>query len=69
MTDLVDQNDIVEKFSDLRRECQDLSARMAQLSSDLQEHELVIKNLQLLDGDRKCYRLVSLLNECKGLFA
>lgn len=58
MADLTDQNAIVEKFSELRREAQELSGRVAELSGDLQEHELVIKTLEPVDRDRRCYRLV-----------
>eukprot|EP00884_Botryococcus_braunii_P001314 jgi/Botrbrau1/11183/Bobra.0214s0009.1 len=58
MAELADQNAIIEKFSELRREAQELSGRVSELSGDLQEHELVIKNLEPVDRDRRCYRLV-----------
>jgi hypothetical protein len=58
MAELADQNAIIERFSELRREAQELSGRLSELSGDLQEHELVIKNLEPVDRDRRCYRLV-----------
>ena len=49
---------IVAAFEELINERDNLSAKTAELASDLAEHELVIKTLEPLDTSRKCFRLV-----------
>jgi prefoldin subunit 2 len=49
---------ILSRFQELRNELSVLSNRANELSSESQEHNLVLKALEPLDGDRKCYRVV-----------
>lgn len=49
---------ILGRFQELRNEVDSLASRASDLSAELQEHELVLKALEPLDGGRKCFRLV-----------
>jgi len=49
---------ILSRFQELRNEVDGLASRASDLSAELQEHELVLKALEPLDGGRKCFRLV-----------
>ncbi len=48
---------ILSRFQELRNEVDGLASRASDLSAELQEHELVLKALEPLDGGRKCFRL------------
>ena len=45
-------------LSMMREQCTDLAAKINALDLDKTEHELVIKALEPLDQDRKCFRMV-----------
>lgn len=51
---------ILGRFQELRSELSILSNRANELSAESQEHGLVLKALEPMDGDRKCYRVVSI---------
>ncbi|KAK9812340.1 hypothetical protein WJX73_003378 [Symbiochloris irregularis] len=56
--DPVGEKEIVEKFQALRSEREDLASSLYARGADLQEHEVVIRALQPLEGKRRCYRLI-----------
>ncbi|EIE27826.1 hypothetical protein COCSUDRAFT_83446 [Coccomyxa subellipsoidea C-169] len=49
---------IINRFQELRQELSVLSGRANELASESHEHDLVLKALEPMDGDRKCYRVV-----------
>jgi len=52
------QEEIVQGFQDLRNEQRTYATKISELNADLSEHKIVIENLDNVDGDRKCYRMV-----------
>jgi len=52
------QEEIVQGFQALRNEQRTYATKVSELSADLAEHKIVIENLDNIDGDRKCYRMV-----------
>jgi prefoldin subunit 2 len=46
------------KFNDQQRQSQQMRRKIAELDQDLQDHILVLQNLEPLAEDRKCYRLI-----------
>ena len=42
----------------MREQCQELAIKINELDLDKTEHELVLKALEPLDPDRKCFRMV-----------
>jgi prefoldin subunit 2 len=42
----------------MREQCTDLSVKINSLDLDKTEHELVLKALQPLPADRKCFRMI-----------
>ena len=50
---------ILSRYQDLRNELATLSGRANELAAESQEHDLVLKALEPLDGGRRCYRVVS----------
>ena len=53
------EREILSSFQELRSELDNLAARANNIAAELNEHDLVLKTLEPLDGSRKCYRLVS----------
>ncbi|XP_071959059.1 prefoldin subunit 2-like [Antedon mediterranea] len=49
---------IVQEFNQLRQEQRALASKMNELETEANEHSLVIKTLGVVDGERKCFRLV-----------
>lgn len=49
---------VVAAFEQLINERDHLSAKTVELQSELAEHDLVLKTLEPLDSQRKCFRLV-----------
>eukprot|EP00297_Palpitomonas_bilix_P014888 CAMPEP_0113873950 /NCGR_PEP_ID=MMETSP0780_2-20120614/4059_1 /TAXON_ID=652834 /ORGANISM="Palpitomonas bilix" /LENGTH=129 /DNA_ID=CAMNT_0000859661 /DNA_START=46 /DNA_END=435 /DNA_ORIENTATION=+ /assembly_acc=CAM_ASM_000599 len=58
MAGQVTQQQVIQKFNQLRNETNNLRQKLAELESDAREHELVLNTIKPLDGDRKAYRLV-----------
>ena len=57
--ELKSEQAILSRFQDLRNELATLSGRANELAAESQEHDLVLKALEPLDGGRRCYRVVS----------
>lgn len=55
---------IINRFQELRQELSVLSGRANELASESHEHDLVLKALEPMDGDRKCYRVVGCPDPC-----
>jgi len=49
---------VINRFQELRNELNTLSSRANELAAESREHDLVLKALEPMDGDRKCYRVV-----------
>jgi prefoldin subunit 2 len=49
---------ILSRFQELRNEISAMSAKANEMAAESQEHELVLKALEPLDGGRRCYRMV-----------
>ena len=61
MTDrkqLNNEQAILGRFQELRNEISQTSAKANELAAESQEHELVLKALEPMEGGRKCYRVV-----------
>ena len=61
MTDrkqLNNEQAILGRFQELRNEISQISAKANELAAESQEHDLVLKALEPLEGERKCYRVV-----------
>lgn len=52
------QEEIVQGFQALRNEQRSYASKINELQSDMAEHKIVVENLEKVDGDRKCYRMV-----------
>ncbi|KAG8346350.1 putative Prefoldin subunit [Trypanosoma vivax] len=52
------EEEVVQRYQQLRQECQAMFSRMTELENELHEHELVAETLSQLNGDRRCHRLV-----------
>lgn len=50
---------ILGRFQELQNELATLSSQANELAAESQEHELVLKALEPMDGGRRCYRVVS----------
>lgn len=48
----------MDRYRALRQEVDSLYARLGQVDSDRSEHDLVLKQLRSLDGDRRCWHQV-----------
>ena len=55
---LPNERAILTRFQELRNEINQMSAKANELAAESQEHELVLKALEPLEGGRKCYRVV-----------
>lgn len=52
---------VIGRFQELRNELSALANRANELAAESREHDLVLKALEPMDGDRKCYRVVGSL--------
>ena len=52
------EQEVVQRFSAMRTEVNQLYQKVSELDADLQEHELVIKAISGMEDKRKCFRLV-----------
>ena len=50
---------ILGRFQELQNELATLSGQANELAAESQEHELVLKALEPMEGGRRCYRVVS----------
>ena len=60
MASFDDQNpeDILNRFKQMNAECQQLAAKIQELTLEKDEHRLVVETLSKLESDRKAFRLV-----------
>eukprot|EP00088_Acartia_fossae_P007359 TRINITY_DN1345_c0_g1_i1.p1 TRINITY_DN1345_c0_g1~~TRINITY_DN1345_c0_g1_i1.p1 ORF type:complete len:136 (+),score=50.34 TRINITY_DN1345_c0_g1_i1:38-445(+) len=58
MKDKKSKEEILQGFQVLRNEQRTYASKINELQADLAEHKIVIENLEKVDGDRKCYRMV-----------
>ncbi len=52
------EQEIISKFQELRTRLNNIQGKINELEAELTEHDLVIKTLEPLDKNRKCFRLV-----------
>ncbi|KAG2382928.1 hypothetical protein C9374_004895 [Naegleria lovaniensis] len=52
------ESQIVEHFSKLQQEYNNIAGTVAKLELEIRDHSSVLTALRELDGDRKCYRLI-----------
>lgn len=52
------EQEIVEAYNRLRQDQGTLMTRIAELDAERHDHALVISELKVLDGSRRCHRLV-----------
>jgi prefoldin subunit 2 len=50
--------DILNRFKQMNAECQQLAAKVQELTLEKDEHRLVIDTLSKLESERKAFRLV-----------
>ena len=58
---LTSEQAILSRFQELRNEISSMGAKANEMAAESQEHELVLKALEPLDGGRRCYRMVRAL--------
>uniref|UniRef100_A0A915CT03 Prefoldin subunit 2 n=1 Tax=Ditylenchus dipsaci TaxID=166011 RepID=A0A915CT03_9BILA len=51
-----DQQKIVEGFQKLREQQQQTVSEITRLEAELRENQTVLKNIETLDGNRRCFR-------------
>ena len=49
---------VAQKFNQQQRQSQTGRKKIAELDQELQDHILVLQNLEPLDADRRCFRLI-----------
>lgn len=52
------EQEILQSFQTQRNELRSLAAKIEELSADANEHGLVLKTLEPMEKDRKCFRLI-----------
>ncbi|KNC84389.1 hypothetical protein SARC_03382 [Sphaeroforma arctica JP610] len=52
------EQELLAKFNIMRQEQQSIANKISDLEIQRSEHELVVKTLKTVPGDRKCYRMV-----------
>jgi prefoldin subunit 2 len=57
-TELTDEREIIARFQQIQDHVRTLAGRLNEIEGDETEHEGVLKLLEPLDGDRKCFRLI-----------
>lgn len=58
MADPKNEEEVVGKFNQLRQEVQQIWSKINELESEAKEHALVIKTMEPMEKERKCFRLV-----------
>ena len=58
MSSVPSDAEIVQTFTRMRDTVQDFSQKLTELEMERNEHDLVVKAIEPLDGDRKCYRMI-----------
>lgn len=63
------EEQILTQYKQLRNELGELSQKINEIEADASEHALVLKTLEPVDADRKCFRLVGgvLVEQTVGL--
>lgn len=63
------EEQILNRYKQLRNELGELSQKINEIEADANEHALVLKTLEPVDADRKCFRLVGgvLVEQTVGL--
>lgn len=56
--DLKTEQQIINRFQELRMSVESMWNKIIELESEASEHELVIKTLEPMDPARKCYRQI-----------
>ena len=49
---------VAQKFNQQQRQSQAQRKKIAELDQELQDHILVLQNLEPLDAERRCFRLI-----------
>ena len=49
---------VAQKFNNQQRQSQTMRRKIAELDQELQDHILVLQNLEPLDAERRCFRLI-----------
>lgn len=52
------EQEIVNRFNQMKQELQNISQKLGELDAEKQEHQLVVDTLEPLDPSRSCYRLI-----------
>lgn len=52
------EQEIISRFQELRTRLNNIQGKINELEAELTEHDLVIKTLEPLDKNRKCFRLI-----------
>lgn len=52
------EQDVIRRFQELRMRLNNIHGKINELEAELSEHDLVIKTLEPLDKERKCFRLI-----------
>lgn len=53
-----EQRELAEQYQRLREEIDGLYGRLGQVDGDRSEHDLVLRQMKLLDGERRCWHQV-----------
>ena len=49
---------VANRFNNLQRQSQSTRRKIAELDNELQDHILVLQQLEPLDDERRCFRLI-----------
>jgi hypothetical protein len=49
---------VVQQFQEKRQHLSAMAGKISELRGEIQEHEMVLKTLEKMDRDRKCFRLI-----------
>lgn len=52
------EEEVIQQFQILRDELNVIATKVSEVEGDVQEHDMVLKVLQPIEGDRKCFRLI-----------
>ena len=52
------EQEILQSFQSQRNELRNLAAKIEELASEANEHGLVLKTLEPMEKNRKCFRLI-----------
>jgi prefoldin subunit 2 len=57
-THIYSAQQIVQDYNNMRSKIQDMTAKINELDTERNEHALVIRALEPLDGNKRCYRSI-----------